>query len=87
MEKLVLSLIPEKKLAQLYLFLFLNDSLVRESVFRQIYEINELPEVKLKEPNNVGWLCLHETVSAVFKSFELIVEALEHIAQKKKKKI
>lgn len=73
----------ELVLAQLYLFFF-NDSPVRESVLRQIYEINEMPVVKLKEPKHVRWLSLYEAVSAVFKSFGSIVEALEHIAEKKK---
>lgn len=68
-------------LAQLYHFFY--DSPVRESVLRQIYEINDMPEVKLKEPKNVRWLSLYEAVSAVSKSFGSIVEALEHIAEKK----
>lgn len=69
----------ELVLAQLYHFFY--DSSVRESVLRQIYEINEMPEVKLKEPKNVRWLSLYEAVSAVVKSFGSIVEALEHIVK------
>lgn len=68
-------------LAQLYHFFY--DSPVRESVLREINEINEMPEVKLKEPKNVRWLSLYEAVKAVFKSFGSIVEALELIEQKK----
>lgn len=71
----------ENTLQQLYHFF--DDSPVRESVLRQIFQINEISEIKLKEPKNVRWLSLYEAVSAVIQCFGSIVEALEHIAEKK----
>lgn len=67
-------------LSQVYRFF--DDSPVRASALRLINEINENPNIKLKEPKQIRWLGLYEAIDAALKSYPGIVQTLEHLAER-----
>jgi hypothetical protein len=63
---------------------FFDASPIRENVFREICEINDNSNIKLKEPKQIRWLSFYDAAIAAHKTYPSILEALSHIAENSK---